>query len=248
MDILEIVDVISVFMLIFLLYRLVKGTIAINIFLSLALIYLFWQIVTFFELKLLSSILGQFIGFGVIILAIIFQNELRKFLIILGKGNFLTHTFLLKSKYNSSLDIKSIVDACENMSKNKTGAILIITQIDDLNVFSETGVKINGEISTQIIESIFYKNSPLHDGAIIIKNNLIISAGCILPISNKTLPKKIGVRHRAAIGITEESDAIAIVVSEETGKISYVKQGELFNNRTIIQLEQFLNRIFKTKE
>ena len=248
MDVLEIIDITSVFMLIFLLYRLVKGSIAINIFLSLALIYLFWQIVTFFELKLLSSILGQFIGFGVIILAIIFQNELRKFLIILGKGNFLTQTFLLKSKYNSSLDIKSIVDACENMSKNKTGAILIITQIDDLNVFSETGVKIKGEISTQIIESIFYKNSPLHDGAIIIKNNLIISAGCILPISNKTLPKKIGVRHRAAIGITEESDAIAIVVSEETGKISYVKQGELFNNRSIIQLEQFLNRIFKTKE
>ena len=248
MDVLEIIDITSVFMLIFLLYRLVKGSIAINIFLSLALIYLFWQIVTFFELKLLSSILGQFIGFGVIILAIIFQNELRKFLIILGKGNFLTQTFLLKSKYNSSLDIKSIVDACENMSKNKTGAILIITQIDDLNVFSETGVKINGEISTQIIESIFYKNSPLHDGAIIITNNLIISAGCILPISNKTLPKKIGVRHRAAIGITEESDAIAIVVSEETGKISYVKQGELFNNRSIIQLEQFLNRIFKTKE
>tara|TARA_B100001115_G_scaffold141809_1_gene109531 strand:+ start:97 stop:843 length:747 start_codon:yes stop_codon:yes gene_type:complete len=248
MDVLEIIDITSVFMLIFLLYRLVKGSIAINIFLSLALIYLFWQIVTFFELKLLSSILGQFIGFGVIILAIIFQNELRKFLIILGKGNFLTQTFLLKSKYNSSLDIKSIVDACENMSKNKTGAILIITQIDDLNVFSETGVKIKGEISTQIIESIFYKNSPLHDGAIIITNNLIISAGCILPISNKTLPKKIGVRHRAAIGITEESDAIAIVVSEETGKISYVKQGELFNNRSIIQLEQFLNRIFKTKE
>ena len=248
MDVLEIIDITSVFMLIFLLYRLVKGSIAINIFLSLALIYLFWQIVTFFELKLLSSILGQFIGFGVIILAIIFQNELRKFLIILGKGNFLTQTFLLKSKYNSSLDIKSIVDACENMSKNKTGAILIITQIDDLNVFSETGVKIKGEISTQIIESIFYKNSPLHDGAIIITNNLIISAGCILPISNKTLPKKIGVRHRAAIGITEESDAIAIVVSEETGNISYVKQGELFNNRSIIQLEQFLNRIFKTTE
>ena len=134
------------------------------------------------------------------------------------------------------------------MSKSKTGAILIITQEDDLNVFSETGVKIKGKISNLIIESIFYKNSPLHDGAIIIKNNLIISAGCILPISNKTLSKKIGVRHRAAIGVTEESDAIAIVVSEETGNISYVKQGELFNNRSVIQLEQFLNRIFKTTE
>lgn len=248
MEILEVIDIISVFLLVYLLYRLVKGTIAINIFLSLAFIYLFWQIVAFFELKLLSEILGQFIGFGVIILAIIFQSELRKFLIILGKGKFLTQKFLFKTKYISSLDIKSVVDACESMSKNKTGAILIITQIDDLNIFSETGVYINGEISTQIIESIFYKNSPLHDGATIIKNNLIISAGCILPISNKTLPKKFGVRHRAAIGITEEYDAIAIVISEETGTISYVKQGELFNNRTIIQLEQFLNRIYKTTQ
>ena len=109
MEILEVVDILSVFTLIFLLYRLVKGTIAINIFLSIALIYLFWQIVSFFELKLLSEILGQFIGFGVIILAIIFQNELRKFLIILGKGKFLTQKFLLKTKYDSSLDIKSIV-------------------------------------------------------------------------------------------------------------------------------------------
>jgi len=248
MEILEVVDILSVFALIFLLYRLVKGTIAINIFLSIALIYLFWQIVSFFELKLLSEILGQFIGFGVIILAIIFQNELRKFLIVLGKGKFFTQKFLLKTKYDSSLDIKSIVNACENMSKSKTGAILIITQEDDLNIFSETGVKIKGKISNLIIESIFYKNSPLHDGAIIIKNNLIISAGCILPISNKTLPKKIGIRHRAAIGVSEESDAIAIIVSEETGNISYVKQGELFNNRSIIQLEQFLNRIFKTTE
>tara|TARA_B100001093_G_scaffold328588_1_gene313601 strand:- start:55077 stop:55823 length:747 start_codon:yes stop_codon:yes gene_type:complete len=248
MEVLDIIDIISVFLLVYLLYRLVKGTIAINIFLSLTFIYLFWQIVAFFELKLLSEILGQFIGFGVIILAIIFQSELRKFLIILGKGKFLTQKFLFKSKYISSLDIKSVVDACDSMSKNKTGAILIITQIDDLNMFSETGVNINGEISTQIIESIFYKNSPLHDGATIIKNNLIISAGCILPISNKTLPKKFGVRHRAAIGITEEYDAIAIVISEETGMISYVKQGELFNNRTIIQLEQFLNRIYKTTQ
>tara|TARA_B100000900_G_scaffold85578_2_gene69294 strand:- start:4460 stop:5206 length:747 start_codon:yes stop_codon:yes gene_type:complete len=248
MEVLDVIDIISVFLLAYLLYRLVKGTIAVNIFLSLTFFYLFWQIVAFFELKLLSEILGQFIGFGVIILAIIFQSELRKFLIILGKGKFLTQKFLFKTKYISSLDIKSVVDACESMSKNKTGAILIITQIDDLNIFSETGVSINGEISTQIIESIFYKNSPLHDGATIIKNNLIISAGCILPISNKTLPKKFGVRHRAAIGVTEEYDAIAIVISEETGTISYVKEGELFNNRTIIQLEQFLNRIYKTTQ
>ena len=115
-------------------------------------------------------------------------------------------------------------------------------------MFSETGIEVNAKISTQIIESIFYKNSPLHDGAIIIRDNKIISTGCILPISHKSdIPKNLGVRHRAAIGITEETDAIAIIISEETGNISYVKEGELFSTRTAIQLEQFLNRIFIQK-
>ena len=131
------------------------------------------------------------------------------------------------------------------MAKTKTGAIIIITQIDDLAIFCESGVEMNAEISTPMIESIFYKNSPLHDGAAIIRNNKIISASSILPVSNNSeLPERLGMRHRSAVGITEESDAIAIIVSEETGEISYVQDGELFTKRTNIQLEYFLNKIF----
>ena len=131
------------------------------------------------------------------------------------------------------------------MSSTKTGAIMILTQIDDLAIFAESGVEMNASISEPMIKSIFYKNSPLHDGAVIIRENKIISARSVLPVSNSNeIPGYLGMRHRAAIGITEESDAIAIIVSEETGEVSYAKEGEFFNKITIKQLEVFLNKIF----
>ena len=247
--IIEIIDIILVTILIYQLYKLVKGTVAINIFTGLAAIYILWKMVSAFHFQLLSEILGQFIGVGVIILAIVFQQELRRFLIMIGKGKLLKSKGLFKFKFSTEddnlLNISAIVAACEYMAKNKTGAIIIITQIDDLAIFCESGVEMNAEISTPMIESIFYKNSPLHDGAAIIRNNKIISASSILPVSNNSeLPERLGMRHRSAVGITEESDAIAIIVSEETGEISYVQDGELFTKRTNIQLEYFLNKIF----
>ena len=249
MEIIKIIDIALVIILVYQIYKLVKGTVAINIFIGLAAIYAVWKIVSIFHLQLLSEILGQFIGFGVLILAIIFQQELRKFLILIGKGKVIKNKGIFKlvfsKKNENNLDIDSIVNACKNLSKNKTGAIIIIALIDDLAVFAESGIEIGAKISSSIIESIFYKNSPLHDGAIIIRNNKIISTRCVLPVSNNDdFPENLGMRHRAAVGITEETDSIAIITSEETGKIAYVKEGELFNNRNIIQLEQFLNRIF----
>ena len=134
------------------------------------------------------------------------------------------------------------------MCETKTGALIVITQIDDLAVFSESGVLLNAEISTSIFESIFLKNSPLHDGALIIRNNQIISARCVLPVTNSTdFPQNLGMRHRAAVGITEESDAIAMVVSEENGKFLILKMESYSQKRTPIQLEQFLARIFTKK-
>ena len=247
--ILEIIDIALVAILIYQLYKLVKGTVAINIFIGLAAIYLLWKLVSAFHLQLLSEILGQFIGFGVIILAIVFQQELRKFLMMIGKGKVIKNKGLFKLNFSKAhdnyLNTKVIAKACEDMAKTKTGAIIIITQIDDLAVFCESGVEMNAVISVPMIESIFYKNSPLHDGAVIIRNNKIISARSVLPVSNSNeLPGRLGMRHRAAVGITEESDAVAIIVSEETGEISYVKDGDLFTKRTAEQLEQFLNRIF----
>ncbi len=247
--IIEVIDICLVAILIYKLYKLIKGTVAINIFIGLASIYLLWKLVSVFNLQLLSEILGQFIGFGVIILAIIFQQELRKFLMMIGKGKIIKNQGIFKFNFSithdNHLNTRAITKACEDMAQTKTGAIIILTQIDDLAVFCESGVEMNSEISIPMLESIFYKNSPLHDGAVIIRENKIISARCVLPVSNSTeLPGRLGMRHRAAVGITEESDAIAIIVSEETGEISYVKDGNLFTKRTGSQLEHFLNRIF----
>ena len=246
---LKLIDIILVAVLIYQLYKLVKGTVAINIFIGLATIYLFWKIVSVFQLQLLSEILGQFIGVGVIILAIVFQQELRKFLMFIGKGKVIKNKGIFKFNFSveheNKLNTSAISKACEDMAKTKTGAIMVVTQMDDLAVFAESGVTMNAEISLPMIESIFYKNSPLHDGAVIIRDNKIISARCVLPVSHsENFPENLGIRHRAAVGITEESDAIAIIVSEETGGISYVKDGELFTKRTSLQLEQFLNRVF----
>ncbi|MDB9809407.1 DNA integrity scanning protein DisA nucleotide-binding domain protein, partial [Flavobacteriales bacterium] len=162
--------------------------------------------------------------------------------LIKNKGIF---KFNFKVVHENNLNTSAIAKACEDMAKTKTGSIMVITQMDDLAVFAETGVAMNAEISVPMIESIFYKNSPLHDGAVIIRDNKIISARCVLPVSNSDdFPGNLGMRHRAAVGITEESDAVTVIVSEETGGISYVKDGELFTRRTAQQLEQFLNRIF----
>ena len=247
--IIELIDIALVAVLIYQLYKLVRGTVAINIFIGLAAIYLLWKIVDAFHFQLLSEILGQFIGVGVIILVIVFQQELRKFLMFIGKGKVIKNKGFFKFNFNvqqdNHLNTSAIAKACADMAKTKTGAIMVITQMDDLAVFSETGVAMNAAISVPMIESIFYKNSPLHDGAVIIRDNKIISARCVLPVSNSDdFPGHLGMRHRAAVGITEESDAVTVIVSEETGGISYVKDGELFTKRTAEQLEQFLNRIF----
>ncbi len=251
--IIDIIDISLVAILIYQLYKLIKGTVAINIFIGLATIYLLWKLVSVLNLQLLSEILGQFIGFGVIILAIIFQQELRKFLMIIGKGKIITNNGVFKFNFSNSLELKlntnTIAIACKKMATSKTGAIIIITQTDDLSNCCESGVRMNAKLSVPIIESIFYKNSPLHDGAIIIRNNNIISARSILPVNEmQELPGRFGMRHRAAVGITEGTDAIAIIVSEETGEISYAKDGNLFNKRTSEQLEQFLKRIFNQQQ
>jgi uncharacterized protein (TIGR00159 family) len=249
LGLIELIDIALVAVLIYQLYKLVRGTVAINIFIGLAAIYLLWKIVDAFNFQLLSEILGQFIGVGVIILVIVFQQELRKFLMFIGKGKLIKNKgifkFNFKVEHENNLNTSAIAKACEDMAKTKTGSIMVITQMDDLAVFAETGVAMNAEISIPMIESIFYKNSPLHDGAVIIRDNKIISARCVLPVSNSDdFPGNLGMRHRAAVGITEESDAVTVIVSEETGGISYVKDGELFTKRTAQQLEQFLNRIF----
>jgi uncharacterized protein (TIGR00159 family) len=189
-------------------------------------------------MKMLSSLLNALISLGAIAILIVFQPEVRKFLLMIGstnftnKKNFLKQLKFLNTEIHTSMDVEAIVAACESMALTKTGALIVLERTHNLDFVKPTGDKMNAEISSPILESIFYKNSPLHDGAIIIKENYIIATRIILPLSTKTLPSRFGLRHRAAIGITEKTDALCLVVSEETGKISYIKNGEfvLFKN------------------
>lgn len=237
---LDLIDIALVSFLLYQLYRLVKGTVAINIFIGVAAIYLIWKIVEAFQMELLSEILGQFIGVGVLALVIVFQQEIRRFLLVLGSTNFkggqrFFKQFNWMKAEEKDLDLDEMFTACENLSQTNTGAIIVIERKSQLGFYSETGTLINGELSSRLLESIFFKNSTLHDGAVIIKGNTIISAGSILPVSEKTnIPRRFGLRHRAAIGVAEKTDAMVIVVSEETGDIS-LAIGESFHNKMTLK-------------
>jgi diadenylate cyclase len=249
---LDILDILIVAFLLYKVYELLKGGVAINIFVGLLAIYvLWWLCVKVLEMQLLGSILGQFIGVGVIALIIVFQQEVRRFLILLGTNNFISNSKLSKSifKWNfqtlgqDQTDIRPLVKACANMSNSKTGAIIVLQRKTDLKFYTSTGDQMDADISKRLLESIFFKNSPMHDGAIIINENKIRAARCVLPVTdNPDIPAQYGMRHRAAIGISEQSDAIAIIVSEETGDISIAIGGELKPKLTPDELENVLEK------
>ena len=232
---LDILDILCVAFLMYQLYNLMKGTVAIRIFLGILAIYLLWKIVEALQMRLLSEILGQFIGVGVIALIIVFQQEIRRFLIIIGNTRFFKKNKRKKSIFSliqledeTTTDVDEVIKACKRMSNNKTGALIIIATNSNLKYYSITGQELNAKLSADLLESIFFKNSPLHDGGVIINHNKIVAARCVLPLTeNQELPAFLGLRHRAAIGMTESSDAVAIVVSEETGDISFAKKGHI---------------------
>ena len=249
---LDVIDVLLVALLLYQLYSLIKGTGTINIFLGIIAIYLIWMLVKAFEMELLSEILGQFISVGMIALIIVFQQEIRHFLLVLGSPNFLkkgSKSFLnIKWQLNQTekLDIEPIISACESMASSKTGALIVIARNNELKSFVETGEQINADISKQLLENIFFKNSPLHDGAVIISENRIKAARCLLPVSEKTdIPSFVGLRHRAAAGVTEDSDALSIIVSEQRGEISIAENGSLTINIKIQRLREILKSEFQ---
>ncbi len=250
---LDVIDVIITAFLLYKVYDLLKGTVAINIFLGIIAIYVLWWLCSrVLDMKLLGGILGQFIGVGVLALIIVFQQEVRRFLILLGSKNIFKNSRIARRFFikgfqfdsESKTDLKPIIKACTGMSKTKTGAIMVIERKTDLNFYAETGDVLNADLSKRAIESIFFKNSPLHDGAIIISGNKIKAARCVLPVTDNTeLPAQYGMRHRAALGITEQSDAVAIIVSEETGSIAVAADGKIQTNIDPEDLEQHLNEI-----
>jgi len=243
------VDIVLVAFLLYQLYRLIKGTVAINIFIGVAAIYLFWKLVEALQMELLTEILGNFMGVGFIALVIVFQQEIRKFLLLLGstsftrRRRFLKHLKLLREDDDSTVNVDELITACNHMSNSKTGALIVIERKSGLGSYSDTGTPVNASLSSRLLESIFNKYSPLHDGAVIVNGENIVAAGCILPVTEKTsLPRRFGLRHRAAMGIAEKTDALAIVVSEETGDISIAVDDNFENKLTPDNLKSELEK------
>ena len=230
--IVDIIDIVLVAVLLYALYRLLKGTAAISIFIGIVAIFLIWQLVNALQMELLSTILGAFVSVGFIALIIIFQPEIRRFLFTIGtktsNGDLKLFRFLNRKKKTITLDTDTICQACQSMSDIKQGALIVITRQNTLADIVVTGVTIDAIISKPLIENIFFKNSPLHDGAMIITNDKIVAARCILPVTNNNkIPGHYGLRHRAAVGVSENNDCVVLVVSEETGDISLVKAGAI---------------------
>lgn len=224
---LDILDILLVAYLMYQIFLVIKGTVAINIFVVIFSVYLFWQLVEALEMDLLSTILGQFMGVGLIALIIVFQQELRRFLLMIGTRDFFSrsfsveHIFYKNRKSLSDKEVDEIVKSCVNMSATRTGALIVLTIRAEPGPVIESGDIISSKVSGRLIESIFFKNSPLHDGAIVIFNRKIVAARCVLPLSKATdLPAHMGLRHRAALGMTENYHSLVVTVSEETGNIS----------------------------
>jgi len=234
---LDFIDIILVAILFYQLYMLIRGTVAYSITLGIAAIYLFWWAVRAMQMELLSTILGSVLGVGVIALIIVFQQEIRRFLIFIGsryvEGNRISVEKILNIRFESKpqVKIRSIMKAVMQFSLEKTGALIVIRNKSNLDMYAETGDVLNAETSSRLFVSIFNKTSPLHDGAVIVENDKIKAARVILPVTeNMDLPPEYGLRHRAGLGISEVTDSLVIIVSEETGQISMAENGILQKN------------------
>ncbi len=246
----DIIDITLVALMLYYIYRLMKESRSLNVFIGIMMFVVLWLVVSqVLEMRLLGAIMDKLVSVGVIGLIVLFQDDIRKFLYNLGaheRMRTLTR-FFGKGKVSNSEELKKvimpIVMACLNMSKRKVGALIVIERNMPLDDVVATGELIDANISQQLIENIFFKNSPLHDGAMIISTKRIKAAGCILPVShNLDIPKELGLRHRAALGISQESDCVAIVVSEETGGITIAIKSELQIRLTAEKLESILTK------
>ncbi len=247
----DIIDIVLVAVLLYQLFLLLKKSGALNVFIGILSFLIMWYLVSYvFKMELLGGILDRVVSVGAFALIVLFQEEIRRFFSRIGAkrkwafGNFMKRFFgngrteSEKTDYN----IVQIVLACRSLAKRSMGGLIIIARKNNLDIHAQTGEIIDAAINSRLIENLFFKNSPLHDGALIISNERIIAASCILPVSkNQQIPKRLGLRHRSALGITEQTDAIAIIVSEETGKISYAINGELTLNVKPEELEMFLS-------
>lgn len=250
----DIIDIILVALLFYQAYRIIRGTAALNIFVGILLVYFLWLLVRALQMELLSLILGQVMGVGVLALVIVFQPEIRRFLLHLGSRYVSHERFSIRRLFSSSKRkgvksvgyVQTITNACRVMGKQNTGALIVIARRSPLSLYSETGELIDARLSARLLENIFFKNSPLHDGAVIVNEDRIVAARCILPSTdNPNVPAYLGMRHRAAIGLTEHVDAVVVVVSEERGSISLVSGGSIDYNIPGDKLEARLTELIQ---
>lgn len=248
--VLDIIDIFLVATILFQLYRLIRGTAAFSIFLAIFFFYMFWLIVKALHMELITALLGQVMGVGVLALIIVFQQEVRRFLLVIGNRYIKSSQYSINKLFSSvkvdkgsPREAEEIVRAAESMSSHKIGALIVIGRNSRLDLYTQGGEILKAVISAEILETVFFKNTPLHDGAVLIEDGKILAARCPLPITDQvSIPSKFGMRHRAAIGISEQTDAIVVVISEESGEISVAENGNVRDNITLNELRNILLR------
>lgn len=253
----DLIDIGMVSILLYQIYKLMKGSVAIKIFLGFLFLYLLFLVVKAANMELLSSILGQFMGVGVIAVIVLFQQEIRKFLLLLGKTTLFDEGNIIKSikqlwrdKYdNEHLNVTPVIEAIKSMGGSNTGALIVFSRNSELKFYANSGDRLDALVSKRLLLSIFNRHSPLHDGAVIINNNNIIAARCILPVSEQdNLPAVYGLRHRAALGMSETTDTLTIIVSEETGQLSCARAGFMEFNLSTQEVRNRINEYLYNKE
>ncbi len=251
----DVLDILLVAGLIYQLYKLMQGSVAMKIFLGFLSLYLIYLVVSAAQMELLSAILGQFMGVGILAMIILFTPEIRKFLLVIGKSAPAQVDHLFKGVFSrrkdrfSGFNISPIVEACKTLGATKTGALFVLSKSSGLKFYAESGDILNADLNKRLLISIFDKNSPLHDGAVIVYKGKIKAARCVLPVSeNTSLPPNLGLRHRAAVGMSELTDTMVVVVSEETGEISLTFNGRLVQNVSLKELRSSINEYLFEEE
>jgi len=251
----DIIDILLVSVLLYQVYKLLKGSVAVRVLLGFLSLYLIYLIVRAAQMDMLAGILGQFMGVGVIAAIVIFSQEIRKFLLILGKTTFrqdgLLQTIMIwkKKELKESTNISPVIEAAKTLSASNTGALMVFSRTSELKFYADSGDLLDAFISKRLLVSIFNKYSPLHDGAIIIHQGKIKAARCILPVSERdNLPAQYGMRHRAALGMSEATDTLTLIISEETGQMSLARNGKIDSNLAAPEIRKRINGYLHEKE
>jgi uncharacterized protein (TIGR00159 family) len=250
----DLVDIALVSVLLYQVYKLIRGSIAVNIFLGILALYLVYLIVRAAQMELLTMILGQFMGVGVLAMIILFQPEIRKFLLVIGRGTEFREN-IFKSIANwrheapDDFEIGEVMEAAKSLKASKTGALIVFSRDTELKFYAQTGDTIDAEVNKRLLLSIFNKNSPLHDGAVIIHKGRIKAARCVLPVSeNDHIPANYGLRHRAAVGMSENTDTLILAISEETGRTLLARNGQYIRSVKLRQVEQKVLEYLRDEE